>query len=525
MKNTLINQSQPWLSLNASSVNQQIKLPLLFEHEPTRLDTYQLSVLGISLNYAYQAVDQTVLSQLTQLLTESGFAHEQARLFAGEEVNFTENRAALHMALRHQHPQATTWPEGIQQEVHHELARLEALTYQFGQGELKGFSGATLNAIVNLGIGGSDLGPKMVVSALEHLPRLTAETHFIANPDPWALKKLLNQLNAHKTLFILSSKSLSTVETLENYFSICDWLRSQGCQEEQLAAHFVVVTSSQDKARQLGFSDNRLFAMWDHIGGRYSLWSAIGLSIALTYGWSTFTELLHGAAQMDKHFYHAPPHENLPIMLALLAIYNRNFLHKDNHLMALYDGRLSYFTEFIQQLDMESNGKHVNKWGERIDYGTSPLVWGGLGINGQHAYYQAIHQGRLNTTVDFIAVKQDSLATLPRFEQHQTLIHHSMMAQARAMALGRSMRATRERLIKEGYSEPQLSQLAPHRCFAGGTTSNVIWLDHLDAKTLGALIAAYEHKIFTQSVIWQINPFDQWGVELGKTLLTDLSTR
>ncbi|HQT81795.1 MAG: glucose-6-phosphate isomerase [Ferrovum sp. 37-45-19] len=521
----LINQTPLWNRLEATLQQPHYSLPHLFRSHQERISSYQFSVLGITLNYAYQALDQSLLGQLMALLNEVGFDMARQRLFAGEKMNFTEERGALHMALRCGEPNSPTWPDSIQREIDCELQRLETLTKQFQGGVLKGFSGDTLNTVVNLGIGGSDLGPKMVVKALEPYQHYTKATHFLANPDPWALQQLLSQLHAPQSLFILSSKSLSTLETLENYYSIVDWLKAQGCTDEDLEKHFVVVTSAQDTAREMGFSEQRLFAMWDHIGGRYSLWSAIGLSIALTYGWPVFKELLAGASAMDWHFKHAPAEQNLPVMLALLGVLNRNFLHKDAHLMAIYDGRLSYFTEFIQQLDMESNGKHVNQLGQSIDYGTSPLVWGGLGINGQHAYYQAVHQGRLNTTVDFIAVRSDRDDSLPRFDQHQTLIHRSMMAQAQAMALGRDEATTRQRLIKEGYSEPQLSRLVPHRCFEGGTTSNLIWLDQLNAHTLGALIATYEHKVFTQSVIWQINPFDQWGVELGKTLLSDLSAR
>lgn len=525
MENTLINQTQYWRTLLKILKEPRYQLTELFKTEEAREDRYQLQVLGITLNYAYQRVDQALLDQLVGLLAAVDFNRAREHLFAGEKINFTEERAALHMALRHPKHKQAAWAAGVQEEIEAELQRLAALTKSFHQGELTGFSGATLNTVVNLGIGGSDLGPKMVVKALSHLPRLNKATHFVANPDPWALQALLQQLDARECLFILSSKSLSTVETLENYLSIVDWLRAKGCAEKDLNKHFVVVSSATEKARQLGFSEQRVFAMWDHIGGRYSLWSAIGLSIALTYGWSVFKELLAGAAEMDQHFKEAPPLQNLPILLALLGIVNRNFLDKEAHLMAIYDGRLSELTDFIQQLDMESNGKHVNQMGQVIDYATSPLVWGGLGINGQHAYYQAVHQGRLHTAVDFIAVRYDNNSALPRFDQHQQLIHQSMLAQAKAMALGRDQEATRQRLIQEGYSEPQLSRLVPHRCFEGGTTSNIIWLDRLDPQTFGALIAAYEHKIFTQSVIWQINPFDQWGVELGKTLLSDLSAR
>ena len=370
---------------------------------------------------------------------------------------------------------------------------------------------------MNIGIGGSDLGPRMAADALAHLTLTGPRVHYVSNPDAWALYSVLHRLDAARTLIVVSSKTFTTQETLTNAASCQRWLVDGGVPADRVSRHLVAITASPSKSAELGYPADQTFLFWDWVGGRYSIWSALGLPLAIGIGGAAFREFLGGASAMDHHFRTAALAQNLPVLLALFGIWNRNFLHCPTHLIAPYASRLVRFTPFVQQMDMESNGKSTHIDGTPATIDTGPIVWGGLGIDGQHAYFQLLHQGKHTVPVDFIGVQTED-TPLPMAATHHAVVNLNLRAQAQAMAEGRSAAATREMLLKDGMDGTQAEAMAQHRSFAGNIPSNILWLDRLDPARLGALIALYEHKVFTQAAIWRINAFDQWGVELGKTM-------
>ncbi|GAA0789253.1 glucose-6-phosphate isomerase [Marinobacterium sediminicola] len=487
-------------------------LSTLFAFDPERGGTYRVSGAGIQLDYSKQRVDTSVLTLLARLAEQAGVEIERARLLTGEVVNRTENRAAWHTALRapaeqHSEPQRC---------VEEQLQRMTQLVDKIQSGVWRGFSGKRITDVVNLGVGGSDLGPLMVTHALREYAEPAAralKVHFASTIDGSQLFDLLDHLNPETTLFIISSKSFTTIDTLSNADTVRSWLAGH-CDDHALVVrcHFVGVSASAQRMADWGLPPENQLHFWEWVGGRFSLWSTIGLPIALALGMSIFRQLLAGAHTMDEHFRTAPLLQNLPVMLALLGIWNVNFLDIRAHAILPYDGRLKYFPPYLEQLEMESNGKSVSQAGEPLDYSTCPVLWGEIGANAQHAFYQLLHQGTQAVASDFIlsARRYEALDHYAHSEQlqaqHQLNIANCL-AQSRVLAFG---------------SEAVEPSDNPWRQYPGNQPSSTLLLERLDPQSLGALIALYEHKVFTQAVIWDINPFDQWGVELGKQVALQL---
>lgn len=482
----------------------------LFASDPARAQRYTLTAAGVTLDFSKQRIDDAVLRSLIGLAEQQGFDDARRALFAGEAINNSEGRAAWHVALRQPDDQP------LYAEVHTVRAAMRAFVDSVRDGEWRGFSGAPITDIVNIGIGGSDLGPRMVCEALAargSVPR----AHFVANVDPADLDDTLALLDPASTLVIVTSKTFTTAETLANARVARQWLLDAGAGETDIARHFVAVSSNQAAVEAFGIE--RVFGFWDWVGGRFSLWSAVGLSIALALGMEEFDALLAGAHAMDEHFEHAPLHENLPALLGLCGIWNNNFLGLKSHVVVPYAQRLAALPAFLQQLEMESNGKSVTRDGEPCRVATVPTVWGSVGTNAQHAYFQMLHQGEMAADVDFILPLSSPEAANDERERQRVA---NCIAQAEALMRGRDAKALEAELVAQGLSGEMLERRLAARRFEGNRPSAMLLIERLDAGTLGALLAAYEHKVFVQGVIWNINSFDQWGVELGKTMAGQL---
>jgi glucose-6-phosphate isomerase len=491
--------------------------------EPTRGAGMSVSACGITLDFSRQRINDAIDHALLQLAEESEVQAQAQSMFRGDAINATENRAVLHVALRGARQSNPPWGAAISQQVNAVLDRMLAFADRLYDGQALGYTGQAITDVVNIGIGGSDLGPRMAAHALQHLHSESVRVHFISNPDAWGLHATLRPLKPETTLFIIASKTFTTQETMTLAHSARQWLLDGGVPEAQLHLHLAAVSAAPDKAAALGVDVANVFGFWDWVGGRYSVWSAVGLALAVAIGGNAFRQFLAGAHEMDQHFLNAPAAQNLPLRMALLGIWNRNFLNAPSHLIVPYASRLLHFTPFIQQMDMESQGKRTLIDGSRPQVGTGPIIWGGLGIDGQHAYFQLVHQGMHLIPADFIGVREED-TPLPLAREHQRVVHINLRAQVQALAQGRDEADTAQMLQAEGLSAEEAKRLAPHRSFEGNVPTNVLWLDHLNASTLGALIALYEHKVFCQSAIWGIHAYDQWGVELGKTMVKALET-
>jgi len=484
--------------------------------EPGRAERLSWSAAGLTLDASRQRLDRDTEEALLQLAAQSGLAERREAMFRGDAINTTEGRPVLHVALRGG-AEGGPWGAEVHSLVQRELDRVCRFADAVREGLVQGHGGEAFTDVVNIGIGGSDLGPRMAAEALAHLASERLRVHYVSNPDAWALWSVLRGLDARRTLFIVSSKTFTTQETLTNAASARRWLADQGVPEAGLAQHLVAITASPGKAAEQGYLPERCFLFWDWVGGRYSLWSALGLPLAIGIGSAAFRALLAGGRAMDEHFREAPLAHNLPVRLALHGVWNRNFQHMPTQLIVSYASRLARFVPFVQQMDMESNGKRVMLDGRVLDVDSGPIVWGGLGIDGQHAYFQLVHQGRHAIPVDLIGVLSED-TPLPLAAQHHAVVNLNLRAQAQAMALGRTLEQTEAQLLQDGADAETAHALAPHRAFPGDIPSHLIWLDRLDPQRLGALIALYEHKVFCQAAIWGINAFDQWGVELGKSM-------
>ncbi len=518
-------QRPAWQRLQALADGPQAHLRDLLQ-DPARNARLQFEAAGLQADASRQRVTPAIMQALLQLAEESDVLAQAQAMFRGEPINTTEQRPVLHVALRGHAPN-TPWGQAIAAEVAHELQRFTDFAEQLRTGGLKGFQGNTITDVVNLGIGGSDLGPRMASEALSQLsPHLTpppVRVHHVSNVDPWSLATTLAPLHPARTLFIVQSKTFTTQETLTLAASARRWLQDGGCSEALLAHQLVAVTAKPALAQAAGYLPAHCFLFWDWVGGRYSVWSAIGLPLAIAIGKTAFLELLAGGQAMDQHFANTPAARNLPLLMALWGVWNRNFLGAQTHHVAPYASALGRLVPFLQQMDMESNGKRVHTDGHMASVGTSPVLWGGLGIDGQHAYFQLLHQGQHLVPIDFIGVRQGH-AALPLAAEHQRVVLLNLQAQTQALALGRDVADTANMLRDSGLSDAEAQALAPHRSFAGNVPSTVLWMEHLTPHSLGALIALYEHKVFCQAAIWGINAFDQWGVELGKTMAKALES-
>jgi len=474
-----------------------------------RVSAFSVEAAGLYLDYSKNRITPETFDLLMRLAEEAGVPCRREAMFTGEHINATEDRAALHVALRAL-PDAPFRVDGVSvmPGIHDVLRRMQDFSERVRSGKWTGHTGETITDVVNIGIGGSDLGPRMVCRALAHLAdRVGPRMHFVSNVDGTELAETLVRLNPARTLVIVCSKTFTTLETMANACSMRDWFLTHGVPEHHLACHFVAVSTNTEAVRKFGIDPANMFEFWDWIGGRFSLWSSVGLSIALAVGFEAFEDLLRGARAMDDHFRTAPLAQNMPVVMAMLGIWYRNFFNMPTSCMAPYSTSLELFPAFLQQLEMESNGKSVQLDGRHVRAHTSPVVWGTAGTNGQHAYFQMIHQGSQIVPVDFVA----PLVPPRELPGHHAKLLANCFAQAEALMRGRSA----EELHAAGVTDPAR---VPHMVFEGNRPSNTLLMEDLTPHVLGALIALYEHRTFVQGVVWNINSFDQWGVELGKIL-------
>ena len=489
----------------------------LFASDPRRFERFSLELEGLLVDFSKQRIDDTTLRLLVDLAETARLGEWRARLFAGDKINFSEQRAVMHPALRYlklgAFPSAA-WD--VMPEVRAVRAQMRAFSERVRGGLWRGFSGEAIRDVVNIGIGGSDLGPKMVVRTLSAYQRSGLRMHFVSNVDSAHLAKLLDSLDPRSTLFVVASKTFSTQETMLNAHTARAWLCAAAGEgwARALPLHFVAVTSDVGRAATFGLPEANVFRMWDWVGGRYSLWSAVGLPIALAIGMNGFERLLAGAQAMDTHFCEAPFDKNLPVLMALIGVWNTNFLGASTSAVLPYNESLRFLPSFLQQLEMESNGKTVGRDGLPLSCQANPIVWGEIGSNGQHAFFQLLHQGGWLVPSDFIASAQSDFP-LPG---HQAPLMANFLAQSAALAFGKTEAEARAELEAAGIAADQIAALLPHKVFAGNQPSTTIFLPRLDPFHLGMLLALYEHKVFVQGVVWGINSFDQWGVELGKQL-------
>ena len=487
----------------------------LFAADPGRAERYVLEAAGLRLDYSKNRIDDESLRLLIDLAEQQDVAGWRAGMFGGEAVNATEGRAALHVALRA--PAAAGFATGgamVGPQVDAVLAQMANFVERVRAGDWRGWRGHAVTDVVNIGIGGSDLGPAMAAQALTPYLHPEIALHFVSNVDGTHLAETLAALDPETTLFVVASKTFTTQETLTNAHSAKRWLLDAGATEKDVAKHFVAVSTNAAEVMKFGIDAANMFPFWDWVGGRYSMWSAIGLSLAIGIGMDNFRALLAGARAMDLHFQTAPLGGNMPVILALLGVWNGNFLGAAAHAVLPYDQSLARFPAYLQQLDMESNGKSVDRDGRAVDYATGPVIFGEPGTNGQHAFYQLIHQGTQVIPCDFIVPAE----THHPLGNHHNILLSNALAQSKALMFGKTADEVRAEMAAAGRSADEIERLTPHRVFSGDRPSNTILMRKLEPATLGALTALYEHKIFVQSVIWNINPFDQWGVELGKQL-------
>jgi glucose-6-phosphate isomerase len=507
---TTLTQSTTWKALK-NHTSQLPHMRELFAQNPQRFEQMNVAACGLLLDYSKNRVNDETLKLLFSLAKEAKLSDKISAMFNGDMINNTEQRSVLHTALRSKATQ-TIIAEGanIVPEVQQTLAKMSKFVGSVQSGDWKGYTGKAITDIVSIGIGGSFLGPKIVSQALRPYWRDGLNCHFVANVDASSICEKLIHLNAETTLFVMSSKSFNTQETLTNTLSAKDWFLAQGASQQDVAKHFVAVTSNVAKATEFGMDANNIFPMWDWVGGRYSLWSAIGLPIALLIGMDNFIALLEGAHQMDEHFVNTPIEQNMPVIMAMLSVLYGNFHGAQAHVILTYDHNLRGLPAYFQQLDMESNGKSVTLDGTDVDYSTGPVIWGGEGTNGQHAYHQLLHQGTALIPADFIMPLQSHNP----LGKHHDQLASNCFGQTQALMQGRT------------YDEDaQIALIAKHKVMSGNKPSNTLLMNKLTPTTLGALIALYEHKTFVQGAIWQINSFDQWGVELGKQLGNDVLDR
>ncbi|MEN9762216.1 MAG: hypothetical protein RI906_2042 [Pseudomonadota bacterium] len=510
-----------WQDLQALAAKPPCIAELL--NDSSRQHAMHLEAAGLQLDFTHQAINADVHRALLALAATCDVAGQAQTMARGEPINATERRPVLHMALRvSDQSTSSPWGDAITQSVLDERRRFLNFAEGVRSGSILVGGRRPVEAVVNIGIGGSDLGPRMATAALAPGRASGPRVHYLSNPDPWALSALLEQIEADRTLFIVQSKTFSTQETLTILDSVTQWLGEQGLTQPH--ASMVAVTANPDRALARGFAAERCFYFWDWVGGRYSVWSAIGLPLAIALGEKAFEAFLSGAAKMDAHFMSAPPERNAPLMMALAGIWNRNLLGRSSLVSLPYDSRLELWPRFLQQLEMESLGKRVDIHGQPLERASGPVVWGGLGIDGQHAFYQLLHQGTDIIPVDFIEVLDDD-PPLPRAAIHRDLVRVNLQAQRQALALGRDEAQTARALAAEGLSPADVARLTPHRTYPGNRPSTLIRLQRLEPASLGALIALYEHKVFCQAALWNLHAFDQWGVELGKTMAQALSAK
>ncbi|OIR14593.1 glucose-6-phosphate isomerase [mine drainage metagenome] len=513
-----LTQSKAWQDLRAHfAANTGLSMRRLFDDDPGRFAQFSLRMGDLLLDYSKNLVTRETMSLLCALARDRRVEVWRDKMFSGAKINFTERRAVLHTALRAapdaKHAPVMVDGQDVLPGVRRVLERMRVFTESVRDGAWRGYSGRPITDVVNIGIGGSYLGPLMVCRAL-HPYSDKVKLHFVSNVDGTDLRENLQGLDPESTMFIVASKTFTTQETLMNARSARDWLLRSAGDAKHIARHFVALSTNAREVEAFGIDVANMFEFSDWVGGRYSLWSSIGLPIALAAGMDNFEELLRGGYEMDTHFHTAPLERNMPVILALLGIWYNNFHNVSTQALLPYDQTLEYFVPYFQQADMESNGKRVDREGVPVDYATGPVLWGGIGTNSQHAFFQLIHQGTQMVPADFIASAQ---GFHPLGEHHATLVSN-FFAQTEALMRGKTETEARIELQNSGMEEKAIEALLPHKVFAGNKPTNSILFEKLTPRTLGRLIALYEHKIFVQGIVWNINSYDQWGVELGKQL-------
>lgn len=508
-------ESDSWKKLEAHhKLHSSLSLKELFQNEENRFEKFSLKHQNLLFDFSKNRITEETLSLLESLFAESKVKEAIQSMFNGEAINETENRAVLHTALRYNGNEAIkVKDQAINENIAMVLDQMKAFSQELIAGSWKGHSGKSIKNIVNIGIGGSDLGPLMVYEALKpyqnHL-----NVHFVSNVDGAHIAETLKDLEAEETLFIIASKTFSTQETMTNAHSARSWFLESGAQEGDIAKHFVAVSTNREKVVDFGIDPQNMFVFWDWVGGRYSVWSAIGLSLACGLGFDNYRRLLDGAAQMDQHLKEAPFRQNIPMLMAAIGIWNVNFLGAESEAIIPYDQNMHRFAAYFQQGNMESNGKYVDRSGNKVNYATGPIIWGEPGTNGQHAFFQLMHQGTRLIPADFIAFAESHYT----IGDHHLKLLSNFLAQTEALMMGKTKQEVVAEMQAQGKSEDQITKIAPFRVFEGNRPTTSIVGHKSDPESLGALIAAYEHKIFLQGVVWNIYSFDQWGVELGKQL-------
>ena len=491
----------------------------LFAADPNRFESYSIKEANVLFDYSKNIISDKTIQLLFQLAKECGLDKAIEAQFSGKAINETENRAVLHTALRNFSGQPVVLDgKDVMPGIQKVLQQMKTFCNKIHQGEHKGYTGKKITTIVNIGIGGSDLGPVMVTEALKPYWIDGIQTYFVSNVDGTHIAETLKKVNAEETLFLIASKTFTTQETMTNAHTARSWFLEHAKEETHIATHFIALSTNEKLVNAFGIDSQNMFEFWDWVGGRYSLWSAIGMSIALTIGYNNFEALLKGAYEADVHFKTTPFEKNMPVIMALLGIWYTNFFGAQSEAILPYDQYLHRFAAYFQQGNMESNGKYVDRNGTTVNYATGPVIWGEPGTNGQHAFYQLIHQGTLVIPCDFIAPAKSHN---PIGDHHDKLLSN-YFAQTEALLNGKSEKTVKEELKTAGKSEAEIESLAPFKVFAGNKPTNSFLIEKITPHTLGFLIALYEQKIFTQGVIWNIYSFDQWGVELGKQLANQI---
>ncbi len=512
----LVNHTPAWRALESHwQAMRQVQMRDLFDRNPQRAAQMTMRAAGLHVDYSKNLLTQETLGLLFDLAQAVDLQGWIRRMYAGDQINNTEGRAVLHVALRNRSNRPIFVDgEDVMPGINAVLARMETFTRAVRGGEWRGYTGERITDVVNIGIGGSNLGPLMVCEALKPYQSPELRVHFVSNVDGTHLAETIRHLDPASTLFVVASKTFTTQETMTNALSARAWLVKALGDEAAVADHFVAVSTNGERVAAFGIDTSHMFGFWDWVGGRYSLWSAIGLPIALAIGYEGFCELLAGAHEMDEHFHDADISENLPAVLGLIGVWYANFAGARTHVVLPYDQYLRYLPAYLQQGDMESNGKRVTRAGVPVEYSTGPVVWGEPGTDGQHAFYQLIHQGTQMIPADFIA----PIHSHNPVGDHHAKLMANFFAQTEALMCGRTFEEARTEMTIAGLDPERATELAPHRTFPGNRPTNSILVDRFTPRTLGALIALYEHRIFTQGVVWGVNSYDQWGVELGKQL-------
>jgi glucose-6-phosphate isomerase len=511
-----LTRSASWQALQEHyAAVERLQMRDLFAADPGRFEHFSLEAAGIFLDYSKNRITADTMRLLHALARERGVETHRDAMFAGDRINSTEGRAVLHVALRNRSDRPVIADgRDVMPDVRRVLAHVREFSEAVRSGEWKGHTGRAITDVVNIGIGGSDLGPVMVTEALTPYRHPRLRLHFVSNVDGTHIAETLKRVDPETTLFIIASKTFTTQETVANATTAREWFLRAAGDPTAVAKHFVALSTNATEVAKFGIDTRNMFEFWDWVGGRYSLWSAIGLSIAVGMGFAAFEELLEGAFAMDEHFRTAPLERNMPAILALLGIWYNNFFGACSFAILPYDQYLHRFAAYFQQGDMESNGKRVTRSGEEVDYSTGPIVWGEPGTNGQHAFYQLIHQGTNLVPADFIAPVESHNP----LGQHHELLLSNYFAQTEALMKGKAPEEVLAELRGAGLKETEIAALLPHKVFPGNRPTNSLMVDKIVPRTLGALIALYEHKIFVQGSVWGVNSFDQWGVELGKQL-------